>query len=84
MFERFEFGAGEGGFQLNGFEVIDPVVDQAGICGIKPGWTVVRMNGRGVTAEQAQEILSSKEPFTVTFQVSPSLQIIISVLRRRD
>ena len=44
---------------------------QASEFGLDPGWTVCEVNGQYLSATEIEEIVTSGEPFSITFQSQP-------------
>ena len=44
---------------------------QASEFGLDPGWTVCEVNGQYLTKTEVEEIVTSGEPFSITFQRQP-------------
>ena len=72
IFEKFEFGKGDPGFEVDGFMVSTTYYGtQATELGVDVGWSVCEVNGQYMTSDEIQEVVTSGEPFSITFQTQP-------------
>ena len=71
-FETYEFGKGDPGFEVTGF-MVDTVFNDtpADDIGMDPGWTVCQVNGQYMSSSEIQEVVTSGEPFSISFQTQP-------------
>ena len=70
--EKYEFGEGDPGFEVTG-TMVSTVYEgsQADDLGIKSEWSVCKVNDQYLDPEEIQQVVSSGEPFSITFQTQP-------------
>ena len=56
---------------------------QADDLGIQPGWTVCKVNDRYINLKEMDEVVSSGESFSITFQTQPQKEREVLFFRSR-
>ena len=70
--ETYEFGKGDPGFEVDGFTVSTVYLGtQADDVELNPGWTVCSVNGKYMSSSEIQDVITSGEPFSMSFQTQP-------------
>ena len=70
--ETYKFGEGDPGFEVDGFTISTVYYGtQADDVGVGVGWTICSVNGQEMSSKDIEEVVTSREPFSITFQTQP-------------